>query len=187
MRQTPSASCRRSCCSAAPATLALATARLWARSGDLPSCWPPARPRRDGAVADLEAAGAVVEAVDFEAEALDGHAALVAVERDIDARWSFGVLGDEEEARQDHGPRSHPPRSTTPRPSSVGVCLPSALRRQATAWWSRSRRSRGAGPSVELRHGPPRPAWTASTSGLGEALGHRGPVLVVRPGFVLPR
>src|SRR4051794_26187602 len=92
--------------------IALATARTWAGSGDLHVVLA-ARPgpRRDAAVAALTGAGATVEAVDFEAEATATHPALirqVAAGRDIDvALVAFGVLGDEEQAWQDHDAAVH--------------------------------------------------------------------------------
>ncbi|MCB8956080.1 MAG: decaprenylphospho-beta-D-erythro-pentofuranosid-2-ulose 2-reductase [Nocardioides sp.] len=169
--------------------IALATARRWARSGDLQVVLA-ARPgpRRDAAVADLEAAGAVVEAVDFEAEDLDGHAALVAgVERDIDvALVAFGVLGDEEEAWQDHEAAVHLATVNYTAPVSVGVCLAERLRRQghgvvvalSSVAGERVRRS-------NFVYGSSKAGMDGFYLGLGEALRGTGArVLVVRPGFV---
>jgi len=169
--------------------IALATARAWARSGDL-HVVVAARPgpRRDAAVVDLEAAGAVVEAVDFEAEALDTHPALIsAVERDIDvALVAFGVLGDEERAWQDHDAAVHLATVNYTAPVSVGVCLAERLRRQghgvivalSSVAGERVRRSNFA-------YGSAKAGMDGFYLGLGEALRGTGArVLVVRPGFV---
>ena len=145
-------------------------------------------PRRDAAVVDLEAAGAVVEAVDFEAEALDTHPALIsAVERDIDvALVAFGVLGDEERAWQDHDAAVHLATVNYTAPVSVGVCLAERLRRQghgvivalSSVAGERVRRSNFA-------YGSAKAGMDGFYLGLGEALRGTGArVLVVRPGFV---
>ncbi|HEU5038326.1 MAG TPA: decaprenylphospho-beta-D-erythro-pentofuranosid-2-ulose 2-reductase [Nocardioides sp.] len=169
--------------------IALATARAWARSGDLHVVLA-ARPgpRRDAAVADLEHAGATVDPVDFEAEALDTHAALVAgIDRDIDvALVAFGVLGDEERAWQDHDAAVHLATVNYTAPVSVGVCLAERLTRQghgvivalSSVAGERVRRS-------NFVYGSSKAGMDGFYLGLGEALRGTGArVLVVRPGFV---
>lgn len=169
--------------------IALATARSWARSGDLHVVLA-ARPgpRRDGAVADLEAAGASVEPVDFEAEAVDTHPALVAaVERDIDvALVAFGVLGDEERAWQDHEAAVHLATVNYTGAVSVGVCLAERFTRQghgvivalSSVAGERVRRS-------NFVYGSSKAGMDGFYLGLDEALRGTGArVLVVRPGFV---
>jgi decaprenylphospho-beta-D-erythro-pentofuranosid-2-ulose 2-reductase len=169
--------------------IALATARRWAGSGDLHVVLA-ARPgpRRDAAVADLRRAGAAVDAVDFEAEATDTHAALIgSIDRDIDvALVAFGVLGDEERAWQDHDAAVHLATVNYTAPVSVGVCLADRLRRQghgvvvalSSVAGERVRRS-------NFVYGSSKAGMDGFYLGLGEALRGTGArVLVVRPGFV---
>ena len=171
--------------------IALAIARRWARSGPL-HVTLAARPgpRRDAAAAALAGRGAVVDAVDFEAEATDTHAALVAAaaaERDIDvAVVAFGVLGDEEQAWQDHDAAVRLATVNYVAPVSVGVCLAEVLRRQghgvvvalSSVAGERVRRS-------NFVYGSSKAGMDGFYLGLGEALrGSGARVLVVRPGFV---
>lgn len=169
--------------------IALATARVWARSGDLHVVLA-ARPgaRRDAAVEELTRAGATVEAVDFEAAATGTHPALVdAVARDIDvALVAFGVLGDEEQAWQDHDAAVHLATVNYTAPVSVGVCLAERVKRQghgvivalSSVAGERVRRS-------NFVYGSSKAGMDGFYLGLGEALrGTGGRVLVVRPGFV---
>lgn len=171
--------------------IALAIARRWARSGPL-HVTLAARPgpRRDAAAAELAGLGAVVDAVDFEAEATDTHAALVAAaaaERDIDvAVVAFGVLGDEEQAWQDHDAAVRLATVNYVAPVSVGVCLAEVLRRQghgvvvalSSVAGERVRRS-------NFVYGSSKAGMDGFYLGLGEALrGSGARVLVVRPGFV---
>lgn len=171
--------------------IALATARRWARSGPL-HVTLAARPgpRRDAAVAELTALGARVEPVDFEAEATDTHAEVIAraaAERDIDvAVVAFGLLCDEEEAWQDHDAAVQLATVNYVAPVSVGVCLAEALRRQghgvivalSSVAGERVRRS-------NFVYGSTKAGMDGFYLGLGEALRGTGArVLVVRPGFV---
>jgi decaprenylphospho-beta-D-erythro-pentofuranosid-2-ulose 2-reductase len=169
--------------------IALATARAWASSGDLHVVLA-ARPgpRRDAAVAGLRDAGATVESVDFEAEATDTHPALIdAVDRDIDvALVAFGVLGDEEEAWQDHAAAVHLATVNYTAPVSVGVCLAERLKSQghgvivamSSVAGERVRRS-------NFVYGSSKAGMDGFYLGLGEALRGTGArVRVVRPGFV---
>ena len=169
--------------------IALATARLWAGSGDLHVVLA-ARPgpRRDAAVEELRTVGASVEVVDFEAAATDTHPALIAgLERDIDvALVAFGVLGDEEQAWQDHDAAVRLATVNYTAPVSVGVCLADRMRRQghgvvvalSSVAGERVRRS-------NFVYGSSKAGMDGFYLGLGEALrGTGGRVLVVRPGFV---
>ena len=169
--------------------IALATARLWAGSGDLHVVLA-ARPgpRRDAAVEELRTVGASVEVVDFEAAATDTHPALIAgLERDIDvALVAFGVLGDEEQAWQDHDAAVRLATVNYTAPVSVGVCLADRMRRQghgvvvalSSVAGERVRRS-------NFVYGSSKAGMDGFYLGLGEALRGTGArVLVVRPGFV---
>jgi decaprenylphospho-beta-D-erythro-pentofuranosid-2-ulose 2-reductase len=171
--------------------IALAVARRWARSGSLHvSLAARPGPRRDAAAAELTGLGAVVHTLDFDAEATDTHAAVVAqaaAERDIDvAVVAFGVLGDEEQAWQDHDAAVHLARVNYVAPVSVGVCLAEVLRRQghgvivalSSVAGERVRRS-------NFVYGSSKAGMDGFYLGLGEALRGTGArVLVVRPGFV---
>lgn len=171
--------------------IALATARRWARSGPL-HVTLAARPgpRRDAAVAELAGLGADVRAIDFEAQATDSHAAVVAQAadgRDIDvALVAFGLLGDEEQAWQDHDAAVRLATVNYVAPVSVGVCLADTLRRQghgvivalSSVAGERVRRS-------NFVYGSTKAGMDGFYLGLGEALRGTGArVLVVRPGFV---
>lgn len=171
--------------------IALETARHWLRSGPLEVILA-ARPgpRRDAAVAELSGLGATVEAVDFEAEDTASHPALVervSQDRDIDvAVVAFGVLGEEEQAWQDHDAAVHLAQVNYVAPVSVGVPLAALLRRQghgvivalSSVAGERVRRS-------NFVYGSSKAGMDGFYLGLGEALrGSGGRVLVVRPGFV---
>jgi decaprenylphospho-beta-D-erythro-pentofuranosid-2-ulose 2-reductase len=171
--------------------IALALARAWARNGS-PEVILAARPgeRRDRAAADLADLGLRVEAVDFEAAATADHPGLIesiAASRDIDvAVVAFGVLGDEEEAWQDHETAVRLAEVNYVAPVSVGVCLAQVMRRQghgvivalSSVAGERVRRSNFA-------YGASKAGMDGFFLGLGEALrGSGARVLVVRPGFV---
>ena len=171
--------------------IALAVARDYARTG-APYVVLAARPgvRRDAAVAELTGLGLGVEAVDFEAEATDTHAALiegVARTRDIDvAVVAFGLLGDEEQAWQDHDLAVELATVNYVAPVSVGVCLAAQVKKQghgvivalSSVAGERVRRS-------NFVYGSTKAGMDGFYLGLGEALRGTGArVLVVRPGFV---
>jgi decaprenylphospho-beta-D-erythro-pentofuranosid-2-ulose 2-reductase len=173
--------------------IALAVARAW--SDALPVVTVAVRPgpRRDEAVAALRADGFAVEVRDFDAEDTDAHPALieaVAAERDIDvAVVAFGVLGDEEEAWQDHTAAVRLAQVNYTGAVSVGVCLAQVLRRQghgtvvalSSVAGERVRRS-------NFVYGSSKAGMDGFYLGLGEAVReHGGHVLVVRPGFVHTR
>jgi decaprenylphospho-beta-D-erythro-pentofuranosid-2-ulose 2-reductase len=174
--------------------IAQAVVAAWART-----CRPhvvlAARPgpRRDEAVARIAAQGLTVEAVDFDAERTDEHEALVesvARERDIDvALVAFGVLGDEEQAWQDHDAAVTLARVNYVGAVSVGVPLATVMRRQghgmivalSSVAGERVRRS-------NFVYGSTKAGMDGFYLGLGEALrGSGAGVLVVRPGFVRTR
>jgi decaprenylphospho-beta-D-erythro-pentofuranosid-2-ulose 2-reductase len=134
-----------------------------------------------------------VEAVDFDAELTDEHEALVesvARERDIDvAVVAFGLLGDEEQAWQDHDAAVTLARVNYVGAVSVGVPLAAVMRRQghgmivalSSVAGERVRRS-------NFVYGSTKAGMDGFYLGLGEALrGSGAGVLVVRPGFVRTR
>ncbi|MGB0102365.1 MAG: decaprenylphospho-beta-D-erythro-pentofuranosid-2-ulose 2-reductase [Nocardioides sp.] len=171
--------------------IALATVRRWVRAGDVHVVLA-ARPgeRRDAASIELTGLGASVEAVDLEATETDTHPGLiesVAPGRDIDvALVAFGVLGDEEQAWQDHASAVHLATVNYTAPLSLGVCLAERLRRQghgvivalSSVAGERVRRS-------NFVYGSSKAGMDGFYLGMGEALRGSGVrVLVVRPGFV---
>jgi decaprenylphospho-beta-D-erythro-pentofuranosid-2-ulose 2-reductase len=171
--------------------IALAVVERWAETCR-PDVTLAARPgaRRDAAVDRLRGLGLSVQAVDFDAEATADHPGLIerlAAERDIDvAVVAFGVLGDEEQAWQDHSSALHHARVNYVGAVSVGVCLAQVVRRQghgvivalSSVAGERVRRS-------NFVYGSNKAGMDGFYLGLGEALrGSGGHVLVVRPGFV---
>ena len=171
--------------------IALAVAERYAASGPLRVVLA-ARPgpRRDEAAVRLSAAGHRVEVLDFDATDTDSHPALVARAAeggDLDVTLvAFGVLGDEEEAWQDHDAAVHLARVNYLGPVSVGTALARQVRTQghgtlvflSSVAGERVRRSNFA-------YGASKAGADGFYLGLGEALReHGGHVLVVRPGFV---
>lgn len=171
--------------------IAVAVARAWATTCR-PHVTVAARPgpRRDATVAELAQLGLSVEAVDFDAADTDSHPTLleaVAATRDIDvAVVAFGILGDEEEAWQDHASAVRHARVNYVGAVSVGVVLARILRRQghgvivalSSVAGERVRRS-------NFVYGSTKAGVDGFYLGLGEALrGTGASVLVVRPGFV---
>lgn len=151
-----------------------------------------ARPseRRDAAVRRLEEAGAIVEAVDLEARDLASHPAVVEAAfagGDIDvAVLAFGLLGDPEQAWQDHDTAVELAEVNYVAPVSLGVALAKAMRRQghgcivalSSVAGERVRRS-------NFVYGSTKAGMDGFYLGLGEALRDDGVrVVVVRPGFV---
>lgn len=147
-------------------------------------------PRRVEAAARMVALGLTVEEVDFDAERTDDHPGLVAAaarKRDIDvAVVAFGLLGDEEQAWQDHDAAVTLARVNYVGAVSVGVCLADVMRRQghgvivalSSVAGERVRRS-------NFVYGSTKAGMDGFYLGLGEALrGSGARVLVVRPGFV---
>ena len=172
--------------------IALAVAREYAgRSGALRVVLA-ARPstRRDAAVAELEAMGCDVRALDFDAEDVKGHAATVsaaAEDGDIDiAVVAYGILGDNEEAWTDVAKAVELAQTNYVAPVASGVALAELVRTQghgvivalSSVAGERPRRS-------NFVYGSTKAGFDAFYTGLGDAvrpLGGR--VLVVRPGFV---
>src|SRR3954470_14709890 len=147
-------------------------------------------PRRTDAAARLTALGHTVDALDFEATDTDSHPGLVAQAAaggDLDvAVVAFGVLGDEEEAWQDHDAAVRLAEVNYVGPVSVGTALAAQVRRQghgvivllSSVAGERVRRSNFA-------YGASKAGADGFYLGLGEALRGTGArVLVVRPGFV---
>lgn len=174
--------------------IAQAVVTAWARTGH-PHVVLAARPgpRRDAAASYVASLGLEVTVVDFDAERTAEHPALVeqvAAERDIDvAVVAFGVLGDEEQAWQDHDAAVRLAQVNYTGAVSVGVCLAAVLRRQghgtivalSSVAGERVRRS-------NFVYGSSKAGMDGFFLGLGEALrGSGARVLVVRPGFVHSR
>lgn len=170
--------------------IALAVVRKWALAR--PRVLLAARPgeRRDAAVASLQADGFDVRALDFEATDPHSHPALIeeaAREQDIDvALVAFGVLGDEEQAWQDHAAAVRLATVNYTAAVSVGVPLAQLFKRQghgvivalSSVAGERVRRS-------NFVYGSSKAGMDGFYLGLGEALRGTGArVLVVRPGFV---
>lgn len=171
--------------------IALATAERWAET-----CRPrillAARPtrRRAESAHRLVELGLEVEELDFEAEAPEDHPAVLdrafaAGDLDV-AVVAFGVLGDEEEAWQDHAAALAHARINYVAAVSVGVLLAERMRRQghgtivalSSVAGERVRRS-------NFVYGSTKAGMDSFFLGLGEALRPEGvQVCVVRPGFV---
>ena len=147
-------------------------------------------PRIDAARAQLEAKGATVEVVDFDALDFDGHPGVIekAFEHgDVDvAIVAFGTLGDQEELWQDQAKAVASAQVNYTAPVSVGVLLGQKFKAQGHG--TIVALSSVAGQRVRRSHF----VYGASKSGLdgfyinlGEALrGSGANVLVVRPGQV---
>lgn len=171
--------------------IARALAHRYLRRGGL-QVVVAARPSeaRDAAVAELEGAGATVEALDFDARDTAAHTQVL--DRafsgsDVDlALVAFGVLGDEERAWQDHAAAVETAQVNYVGAVSVGVLLAERMRRQghgvivalSSVAGERVRRA-------NFVYGSAKAGMDGFYLGLGEALAPYGVrVLVVRPGFV---
>ncbi len=154
-----------------------------------------ARPsaRRDAATARLTGQGHDVRVVDFDAADLASHARTLEdafASGDVDvAVVAVAVLGDQEQAWQDHGAAVHLAQVNYTAAVSVGVLLAERLRRQghgavvalSTVAGERPRRA-------NFVYGSSKAGMDAFYTGLREALRPDGVrVLVVRPGFVRSR
>ena len=151
-----------------------------------------ARPsvRRDEAAADLLAAGATVDVLDFDATAFDTHPGV------IDAAWkiadvdlaivAFGLLGDAEQAWQDHAAAVALAQVNYTGGVSVGVLLGQKMKEQG--YGQIIALSSVAGEIVRRSnfvYGSTKAGFDGFYRLLGEALEPFGPkVLVVRPGQV---
>ncbi len=147
-------------------------------------------PRRDEAVRRLREQGHDVTAVDFDAEQVASHAAVLDAAfalGDVDvAVVAFGLLGDQEQAWQDHASAVRLAQVNYTAAVSTGVLLAERLRRQghgavvalSSVAGERVRRS-------NFVYGSTKAGMDAFFTGLREALRPDGVrVLVVRPGFV---
>ncbi|MFH5823413.1 decaprenylphospho-beta-D-erythro-pentofuranosid-2-ulose 2-reductase [Georgenia sp. AZ-5] len=147
-------------------------------------------PRRDEAVAALSGAGHEVVALDFDAEDVASHPAVIEAAfagGDIDvALVAFGILGDQELAWRDHAAAVRLVGVNTTAAVSVGVLLARRLEAQghgvvvamSSVAAERPRRS-------NFVYGASKAGMDAFYTGLREALRPAGVrVLVVRPGFV---
>lgn len=155
------------------------------------------RPRADAEAEDIalaermRAAGAgVVQAVDFDAQAFEGHEALVdsvfAEHQVSHAVVAFGVLGDQEEAWTDVAAAQRLLTVNSTAAVGIGVALANAMRRQASG--KIIALSSVAGVRVRRSnfvYGASKAAMDAFYLNLGVALEGSGVrVLVVRPGAV---
>lgn len=171
--------------------IALATVRAWLPHG-LSRVILAARPsrRRDEAVAELTGHGVEVSAVDFDAELTDTHLELIGqvfAAGDVDvALVAFGVLGEEEQAWQEHASAVRHARVNYVGAVSVGTCLAQEMTRQGHGYLVAL--SSVAGERVRRAnfvYGSSKAGMDGYFLGLGEALRGSGVrVLVVRPGFV---
>lgn len=147
-------------------------------------------PRLDDAVSQLRSAGATVSTVDFEATDTAAHPAVLDkafADGDIDvAVVAFGLLGDAEQAWQDHARAVELAQVNYTAAVSVGVALAERLRRQghgrvlalSSVAGERVRRA-------NFVYGSTKAGMDGFYLGLGEALRGEGiTVTVVRPGFV---
>lgn len=154
-----------------------------------------ARPseRLDAAVAELRAAGATVSTVEFDATDTGAHPAVLDkafADGDIDvAVVAFGLLGDAEQAWQEHARAVELAQVNYTAAVSVGVALAERLRGQghgrivalSSVAGERVRRA-------NFVYGSTKAGMDGFYLGLGEALRPDGiTVTVVRPGFVHTR
>jgi decaprenylphospho-beta-D-erythro-pentofuranosid-2-ulose 2-reductase len=171
--------------------IGVASVEQWAGRGPLRVVLA-ARPsaRRTDIATDLRRRGVEVVEVDFEAEQTDRHPEVIDAcfaGGDVDvAVVAFGVLGDEEEAWQDHASATWHARVNYVGAVSVGVLLAEHLRRQGHG--SIVALSSVAGERVRRSnfvYGSTKAGMDAFYLGLGEAVRDEGVhVCVVRPGFV---
>jgi decaprenylphospho-beta-D-erythro-pentofuranosid-2-ulose 2-reductase len=150
------------------------------------------RGRAEPAAQALNAAGARVELVDFDADAPETHAAAVdaaasALNGDIDlALVAFGVLGDQERAERDPEAAAALMRTNAVGGASVLVALAERMRAQgqgAIAVLSSVAAERPR--RANFAYGASKAGLDAFAQGMHDALAADGiHVLVVRPGFV---
>lgn len=154
-----------------------------------------ARPseRRDAAAKKLSETGSTVSTVDFEAADTAAHPGIlekIFAEGDIDLTIvAFGLLGDAEEAWQDHAKAVELAQVNYTGAVSVGVALAERLRKQGHG--AIVALSSVAGERVRRAnfvYGSTKAGLDGFYLGLGEALRPQGiSVTVVRPGFVHTR
>lgn len=147
-------------------------------------------PRLDAAKSDLEAKGATVEVVDFDATTFDEHPAVIEkafAHGDVDvAIVAFGTLGDQEELWQDQAKAVASAETNYTAPVSLGVLLGQKFKAQghgtivalSSVAGQRVRRS-------NFVYGASKAGVDGFFINLGEAIRDSGAkVLVVRPGQV---
>ncbi|HEY0453445.1 decaprenylphospho-beta-D-erythro-pentofuranosid-2-ulose 2-reductase [Actinophytocola sp.] len=147
-------------------------------------------PRLDAAAEKLRAAGATVSTVEFDALDTASHPAVLDkafADGDLDVTVvAFGLLGDAEQAWQDHARAVELAQVNYTAAVSVGVALAERLRKQghgrivalSSVAGERVRRS-------NFVYGSTKAGMDGFYLGLGEALRGEGiTVTVVRPGFV---
>lgn len=147
-------------------------------------------PRRTAVAADLRAAGADVQVVDFDAEEPGSSARMVreaAATGDIDvALVAFGQLGDAEKLRADSAAVSRLGQVNFVAPTVVGTELAACMRTQGHGVIVALSSVAGERPRASnFVYGSTKSGLDAFFSGLGDSLVGTGvSVLVVRPGFV---
>ncbi|WP_019811499.1 decaprenylphospho-beta-D-erythro-pentofuranosid-2-ulose 2-reductase [Saccharomonospora halophila] len=147
-------------------------------------------PRLDAAAERLRTAGAEVTCVDFDATETGSHPAVLDKafsDGDIDVTVvAFGLLGDAEQAWQDHATAVRLATVNYTAAASVGVALAERIRAQGHG--SIVALSSVAGERVRRSnfvYGSTKAGFDGFYLGLGEALRpHGGSVTVVRPGQV---
>ena len=150
-------------------------------------------PRRDAAAERLRAGGHEVHVVDFEGEDVASHPG--AVEQsfrsgDVDVVVvALGVLGDQEQAWQDHAAAVRLVTVNCTAAVSTGVLIAERLRRQGHGAFVVLSSVAGERPRrANFVYGSTKAGMDAFFTGLREALRPDGVrVLVVRPGFVRSR
>lgn len=172
--------------------IALAAVQLWAQQVPGLQVVLAGRPgpRRDRALEKVRGWGAVPEVLDFDALDTQEHPALLrraVAGGDVDvAVVAFGVLGDEEQAWQDHTAAVELARVNYVGAVSVGVLLGEVMKQQGHG--SIVALSSVAGERVRRSnfvYGSSKAGMDGFYLGLGEALAGSGVhVSVVRPGFV---
>lgn len=172
--------------------IALAAVRTWAAQVPNLQVILAARPGagRDSAVERVQGWGAEPTTLDFDALATDTHAEVIkaaAAGGDVDvAVVAFGVLGDEEQAWQDHRLALELAQVNYVGAVSVGVLLAAAMREQGHG--SIVALSSVAGERVRRTnfvYGSTKAGMDGFYLGLGEAVREFGvTVSVLRPGFV---
>jgi decaprenylphospho-beta-D-erythro-pentofuranosid-2-ulose 2-reductase len=146
--------------------------------------------RLDDAAAALRSSGATVSVLPFDAKDIDSHQDVIGkafADGDVDVTVvAFGLLGDQEQAWQDHATAVELAQVNYTAPVSVGVALAARLREQghgkiialSSVAGERVRRS-------NFVYGSTKAGFDGFFLGLGEALAPSGvQVTVVRPGFV---
>ena len=167
--------------------IGLATARRLVEHGTTRVVLAARDPARLPGAEALRAAGAHVEAIAFDADAPETHAAVVAQAGEIDlAVVAFGVLGDQERAERDPLAAAALARTNAVGGIALLTALAEHMRAQghgAIAVLSSVAAERPR--RANFAYGASKAALDAFAQGLGDALAPEGiHVMVVRPGFV---